>query len=215
YIEAITKANPKGPYALAGYSFGGIIAYEMAKQMLAQNKKITMLGMLDTYANPIFSYTPSLKRKLVALQHRFKSNIYATKHLFSNSEAFKTRLNAQKQKVSNLILGLKNGKEKHHQLRYHQPYRLDKMNRLAISRYKLTPIDMQINLFRVEKQGYYMQDPVLLGWEGFALKGVKVHEIPGDHNYLFSPPNDKISAHILQHVLDRHHDDSAHNKNTK
>src|SRR3984885_4915904 len=32
YISAITRQNPNGPYALAGFSFGGIIAFEMARQ---------------------------------------------------------------------------------------------------------------------------------------------------------------------------------------
>ena len=123
--------------------------------------------------------------------------------ILSDSEEFKTRLNAQKQKVSNLILKFKNGKEKQHELLYHQPYLLDQMNNLAISRYTLTPIDIKIHVFRVENPSYYMHDPVLLGWKDFALRGVDVHSIPGDHNYLFSPPNDKISAHILQNVLDQ------------
>ena len=109
----------------------------------------------------------------------------------------------QKQKVSNLILRLKNGKAKQHELIYHQPYLLDKMNTLDISRYKLTPIDIRIDVFRVDHQNYYMHDPVYLGWKDFTLKDIAVHSIPGDHNYLFSPPNDKEPPQILQNVLDQ------------
>ena len=111
---------------------------------------------------------------------------------------------AQKKKVSNLLLKFKNGTEKQHELIYHQPYLLDKMNTLAISRYTLKPLDIKIDVFRVENQNYYMHDPIHLGWKDFARKGVQVHNIPGDHNYLFSPPNDKVSAQILQTVLDKY-----------
>jgi thioesterase domain-containing protein len=56
YISAIQAQNPDGPYALAGYSFGGIIAFEMARQLEAQRKKVKMLAMFDTYAyrSPFF-----------------------------------------------------------------------------------------------------------------------------------------------------------------
>ena len=50
YISAIIQQNPNGPYALAGYSFGGIIAFEMAKQLEAAGKVVKLLAMFDTYA---------------------------------------------------------------------------------------------------------------------------------------------------------------------
>ncbi len=48
YISEILDQNPNGPYLLAGYSFGGLIAFEMARQLKAQGKVIAMLGMFDT-----------------------------------------------------------------------------------------------------------------------------------------------------------------------
>src|SRR5690606_25239110 len=38
FINEIIAHNPNGPYRLAGYSFGGIIAYEMAQQLRALGK---------------------------------------------------------------------------------------------------------------------------------------------------------------------------------
>jgi pimeloyl-ACP methyl ester carboxylesterase len=48
YIQALQFVQPQGPYFLAGWSFGGLVAFEMAQQLLAQNQQISFLGMLDT-----------------------------------------------------------------------------------------------------------------------------------------------------------------------
>src|SRR5690606_33473964 len=50
YVEEILAQNPDGPFALAGYSFGGLIAFEMAKQLKKMGKEIKALVMFDTYA---------------------------------------------------------------------------------------------------------------------------------------------------------------------
>src|SRR5690606_21678142 len=49
YIEEIVDHNPQGPYALAGYSFGGVLAFEMAKQLKASGKEVKKLILFDTY----------------------------------------------------------------------------------------------------------------------------------------------------------------------
>src|SRR5690606_31158883 len=43
FVAEILKHNPAGPYSLAGYSFGGIIAFEMAKQLRKTGKEIKHL----------------------------------------------------------------------------------------------------------------------------------------------------------------------------
>ena len=47
YIEAVRAAQPKGPYRLLGYSFGGLVAYEMARQLLAGGERVSFLALLD------------------------------------------------------------------------------------------------------------------------------------------------------------------------
>ena len=46
-----------------------------------------------------------------------------------------------------------------------------------------------------------MHEPEKLGWTGIALKGVNVHNIPGNHSSIFSLPNAITTANILQEVL--------------
>jgi amino acid adenylation domain-containing protein len=51
YAAEILANDPEGPYALAGFSLGGIIAFEMAKQLETLGKKVVFLGMLDSDAS--------------------------------------------------------------------------------------------------------------------------------------------------------------------
>jgi len=54
YLDAIRTVQPRGPYFLAGYSFGGLIALEMAQCLTKEGESVAFLGMLDTYPHPHF-----------------------------------------------------------------------------------------------------------------------------------------------------------------
>jgi thioesterase domain-containing protein len=50
YLQAVRAAQPRGPYRLLGWSFGGLVAYEMARQLEAAGDEIALLALLDTHA---------------------------------------------------------------------------------------------------------------------------------------------------------------------
>ncbi|TFZ02998.1 SDR family oxidoreductase [Ramlibacter henchirensis] len=50
YVEAIRTVDPAGPYRLAGYSGGGVIAYEMAQQLRREGRQVDTIVMIDTLA---------------------------------------------------------------------------------------------------------------------------------------------------------------------
>jgi thioesterase domain-containing protein/acyl carrier protein len=52
YVKAIKASQPQGPYRLCGYSFGGLVAFEMARQLKRSGDKVSFLGLFDA--------TPSL-----------------------------------------------------------------------------------------------------------------------------------------------------------
>jgi amino acid adenylation domain-containing protein len=47
-IKAMKIAQPHGPYLIAGYSSGGVVAYEMARQLGSAGEKTALLAMIDT-----------------------------------------------------------------------------------------------------------------------------------------------------------------------
>jgi acyl-CoA synthetase (AMP-forming)/AMP-acid ligase II/thioesterase domain-containing protein len=47
YAQAIRVRQPRGPYALAGYSFGAPVAFEIAKLLEAQGEQVAFVGSID------------------------------------------------------------------------------------------------------------------------------------------------------------------------
>jgi thioesterase domain-containing protein len=47
YVEAIRTCQPHGPYALAGYSFGAPVAFEIARALEADGEQVAFVGSLD------------------------------------------------------------------------------------------------------------------------------------------------------------------------
>jgi thioesterase domain-containing protein len=50
HVAALRAARPRGPYALLGWSFGGMVAVEMAVQLQAAGEEVSFVGLLDTIA---------------------------------------------------------------------------------------------------------------------------------------------------------------------
>jgi len=48
YLKTIKEHFPHGPYRLAGWSFGGLIAFELAQQFRAQGDEVAFLALFDT-----------------------------------------------------------------------------------------------------------------------------------------------------------------------
>jgi len=53
YLSEMRKVRPHGPYLLCGYSFGGVVAYEMACQIITAGEEVEFLGLVDT-DNPAY-----------------------------------------------------------------------------------------------------------------------------------------------------------------
>ena len=48
YVERIRAIQPSGPYYIAGVSFGGLLAFEIAQQLVAAREKVALLAAFDT-----------------------------------------------------------------------------------------------------------------------------------------------------------------------
>lgn len=57
YLQAIVRFQPRGPYFLAGYSLGGLVALEMARTLTEKGEKVGLLTMIDSYPDIDFLAT--------------------------------------------------------------------------------------------------------------------------------------------------------------
>ncbi|MFK3781756.1 amino acid adenylation domain-containing protein, partial [Agrobacterium sp. NPDC089420] len=49
YVNRMRRIQPNGPYHILGWSFGGLVAHEMARLLLEQGETVAFLGLLDSY----------------------------------------------------------------------------------------------------------------------------------------------------------------------
>ena len=61
-VAAIRTVAPRGPYHLAGYSFGGLVALEMAHQLKAAGEQVGLLALIDSFP-PEPTAQPPLPRR--------------------------------------------------------------------------------------------------------------------------------------------------------
>ncbi|QNK64848.1 hypothetical protein H7F33_01195 [Pedobacter sp. PAMC26386] len=202
YIESILTQNPHGPYALAGYSFGGYVVIEMARQLKALGHEIKMLGIFDTNAknldfhgNDFNIFKERVKKQLPKLWWIISS-------FFKNPGA---TIKYQKLIITTRlkeVFGIRNETEAESGSIYEIMRRIDNKYDIAYQAYKLAPFDDKIHLFRATDNVYFVEDFKYLGWQKYALKGVEVHDVPGDHKTMLLAPNDREFARTLQDVLD-------------
>jgi amino acid adenylation domain-containing protein len=53
YLSQIRRRQPTGPYHLCGYSFGGVIAFELARQLSQSGEHVAFVGLFDTLMSPV------------------------------------------------------------------------------------------------------------------------------------------------------------------
>jgi len=53
YLKEVKARQPHGPYYLCGYSFGGLVAFEMARRLRESGDEVGMVGLFDTMMSPL------------------------------------------------------------------------------------------------------------------------------------------------------------------
>ena len=49
YVQLISEEQRHGPYFIGGYSYGGLLAYEMASLLTERNQRVEFVAMIDTF----------------------------------------------------------------------------------------------------------------------------------------------------------------------
>jgi len=207
YIDSMLKVNPDGPYAIAGFSFGGIVAFEMARQLKEQGKTVSIITLLDTYVDSSYYASPSQKR-LIRYKDRTRRRLDFLKEMLTSWKSLKFRANTKKEYVLKKYFGLNENITEQEAVALEQFKKASSMVDKIVDRYQLKPQDLEVELFRAKDDENYKLDPTHLGWKKAASKGVNIHNITGNHLGIVEPPNDKILATMIQNLLDERHANS-------
>jgi amino acid adenylation domain-containing protein len=208
YIKEMRELQPAGPYFIGGRSLGGMIAFEMARQLRAQGHEVGLLALLDTY--------PSGYAKLLKDQNtwraRFDRAASRTKAHRANLKslslidkvlylAAKSRFAPRKMK-SQVWRRIYSSFEN---LGHPLPRALQdikELNSLAVRQYVPQVYDGQVTLFWASTDLRASVDFVE-GWRALAGGGIDVHEIPGSHLDIVKEPHVQELAKKLRACLER------------
>ena len=221
YVNEILIQNPLGPYALSGHCVGGIIAFEMAKQLKSMGRNVHMLAMLDTLVRSRKKLPPATYKNFYQIPAYIKKTLSAISFKIE-FETFLLRKHPRKAigykvaKLESLInkkIKSKYVKEENAALKVFDE--LSDVYRTALSKYRLKHYEGDILAFYA-KEHYYFLDKINNVWfKKFLLEdsdknfwkqyanNTTVYEIDGEHSLIFDPKNAKEFAHILQDHLNR------------
>ncbi len=102
YLHEIRSVQQHGPYFLAGYSLGGVIAYEIAQQLLRAGEQVAFLALLDssfyeqTVEPPVWKriafhlrylFSGSAEKSWGYIQRRLKNFLFWMRHGFRGKSA--------------------------------------------------------------------------------------------------------------------------------
>ncbi len=205
YVDSIIKVNPKGPYAIAGFSFGGIVAFEMARQLKEQGKRVSIIALLDTYVDSSYYYPTYSQKQLVRYYDRTYRRLDYLKGMLTSWSSLKLRVGSKKEYILKKYFGLKDVMTEQEALALEKFVEASRHVKKIVDRYHLTPQHFEVELFRAKDNLNYKLDSTHLGWKKAALKGVNIHNITGNHLSIVAPPNDKTVARMLQAILDERH----------
>jgi thioesterase domain-containing protein len=185
YIQAIQAVRTHGPYHVLGFSFGGLVAFEMARQLRDDGELVGVLGMLD-----------NLQMGAHARQARKRSGMARVSRLISVHG-----LLYAKEKV--VTRGIKAIYTILHHLRRPIPrflQRPDDINWFAALHYAPPFYPGRVTLFQAHSSMNAVGENSDL-WARVAGGGVELHSIPGSHSDVLTEPNVISLAELLTHCL--------------
>ena len=210
YVGALRTVQPRGPYRVAGASFGGVVAFEIAQQLVAQGEHVSLLGLIDTPRPGWSRYAPTLprwRRRLYVEMYRITQH---ARNLRVSSPRDRRRYLLETGRAALLragrrlgirpagvppehvaaIVGL-NGAlrdlEAHEQIQV--LLRVFRANRAALRAYVPRVYPGRLTLFRARRQGFGTQRDPTLGWAPLVAGGIDIREIPGDHGSCCREPD--------------------------
>ena len=205
YIEAMLAVQPEGPYRLGGWSYGGLVAFEMAQQLQRQGREVSLLALLDTAAP-----TPDVEQ--AAEDDAALLAGFARVHNLHISSDELRRLEPDEQLNSVLArAGLRDSLPTEVEVkRLRKLLDTSRSNHRAAARYVPQTYPRRLTLFRsaeilpedVGDERFKIYEDPALGWAQLSSEPVDIHVIPGNHFTLLVEPHVRALAARLKTCLE-------------
>ena len=202
YLETIRSFQPHGPYYLAGESFGGLVAFEMAQQLQAAGEEVALVALFDSPAPSLAAQMSlverlQLHRKLLS-QHGIS---YISRMVQRSRMALQKKVLTGLHKVYQRSLLPQEGVSQEFTEEIQQDIR-DNVRLRATQSYAPQPYSGRMVLFRaMERDEYWASLDYDMGWGLLAAGGLQIFDVPGDHLGILRDPNVQVLAAKLSAFL--------------
>jgi amino acid adenylation domain-containing protein len=201
YLSQMLSIQPKGPYSIGGWSFGGIVAFEMAQQLRERGDEVALLALLDP-TNPKTLPDSEDEGALPVLLHFAQDLGIPRKRL---REFLERRPNmALSDQLSEVLSQARawNLLPTEVELpRLVRHFEIFKTNLSAARRYVAHPYPGHLNIFRARERLPNDFSDQFLGWGELAGEGLELHAVAGNHSTMVSEPHVKVLAAELGKCL--------------
>jgi amino acid adenylation domain-containing protein len=204
YLDLVRQVQPSGPYRLGGYSFGGLVAYEIGLLLLEDGQSIDHLLLFDT-ANPARPprYFSPLGRIAARWNIDRDAGLTLPRRLFSLLVRAATGLDGRRRYSAELAAVRKARDVGHRAGENVRPLEVREATMKLMAAYSPPPTAANLTLFRCQDPNDKCEHTPALGWEDVV--GGKIETIPvgGTHLHVFEPPHVHALAERLADCLER------------
>ena len=210
YIQAIQAVQPRGPYFLTGYSFGGLVCFEMAQQLRSQGHDVVLVALIDT-GQPIYRKD---RATVLRSPRMLRTYFRRLKELLSDAgsrSTLRSRIRNELLRLIFLKLPVRKVMHRFSKTDSHDlprtPAMLQAANVEAAMRYEPRRYPGRISVFRAQERTMVDRFDRQLGWGGLADQ-VDVYDVPGDHVTIAEEPYVGVLAEkfrlAIQAARDKH-----------
>jgi thioesterase domain-containing protein/acyl carrier protein len=189
YLREIRLCRPHGPYHLAGSCLGGVVAFEIAQQLIAAGEQVELLLLIDAFMPGPLQYLH--KRPYLVEQ----VDQYAGEFLLSPFAALKRWLQESAVRITVRVRGNSSSVRPAHPLR--------QITRRAEAEYRPRPYSGKITLLICSDASCRAYEDRRLAWSSVAAGGFEVYVVPGNHSTMEQEPNIQVIGEQLQRCFDR------------
>lgn len=209
YVQLIHQFQPSGPYALLGWCVGGILAFEVARQLIQKDHEVKLLALIDSWAPGHLSRLSKWRAFLSDSSYRLKLILADWRRVTTYRQGLFEFLS--KRKIIKKILrrfGHETTErrqvafeERHINVENYDRWLFNYLDNVAL-RYAPQSYPGKLTLLcsATEPRGIFL-DPKM-GWGSFA-SAIDIAVIDGDHFTMFQGKGlQQMAEHISKAVAD-------------
>lgn len=171
FLQGIRKVQPRGAYTLIGYSLGGLMALEIARQLEIAGERVALLCMIESY--------PAIGR--VPLRQRLGIN-----------------WRVGRMRIMEKVRGGGNDPKAEDKIATPELRHVKECDYIALQKYDPQPYGGKVHFVKARKSMHFPDDPQKV-W-GKLIPRMEIETVSGDHHEILRNHFAELAALLSRHL---------------